>query len=389
MKERIKKIHSKAISCYRQNRYEEAIQLWRKALEFDPHEVEIMYSLGLVLFELKRYQESIDYLKEVAAYSPDHYKALMVIGTAYIKLRKFELAEEYLKKSLQINPNNTLAYLNLGAIYSIQRKFEQGIEFFEKALELNPQETRALLGLGKIYTLTGNPEKANEYFRRVIELEPDSPLGNYAKKAITTSTRDLADSQNIDQLFAEGFRYFLGSFYHEAIKNYQNYLTYKPRDDLAHYALAESQLRAGQLKKAFVSFRNAILNNPKNVLYYKELAILLDKIGEAQDVIEILNKALKIGNFENDAVVFTLLGKNYLKLGKYEEAIAHLKKAIRFDKNNLHARFELAKAYFKKQNENLAREQIDFIINFPLESPLKKAAQELVTQSAAASYSQA
>ncbi|RKY86056.1 hypothetical protein DRQ11_08945, partial [candidate division KSB1 bacterium] len=60
MKERIKKIHSKAISCYRQNRYEEAIQLWRKALEFDPHEVEIMYSLGLVLFELKRYQESID-----------------------------------------------------------------------------------------------------------------------------------------------------------------------------------------------------------------------------------------------------------------------------------------------------------------------------------------
>ena len=380
MQAKTKNIHSKAISYYRQKKYEEAIQLWRKALEFDPQEVEIMYSLGLVFFELKKYQESIEYLEKVATYSPDHYKALMIIGTAYIKLRKFDLAKEYLQKSLEINPNNTLVYLNLGAIYSIQRDFEQGVEMFKKALDLNPREIRAILGLGKIYNLTGDYETANEYFRQVIELDPHGSLGSYAKKAVLVSEGDSVDHKNVDQFFAEGFRYFLGSFFHEAIKHYEKYITYKSRDDLGYYALAEAQLRVGELKKAFASFRNAILNNSKNVLYYKELSLILDKIGEEQDVIEILKKAMQIKNVEKDSVVFTLLGKNYLKLHKYEDAIKHLETAVKLNKNNLRARFELAKAYLEKDEQDLAQEQIDFITNFPLSSPLKKAAQKLENQ---------
>ena len=74
MNEKIKHIHNKAIACYKEKKFDQAIQLWQKALQIDSQEVEVLYSLGIIHFELKKYEESIKYLNDLLELSPGHHE---------------------------------------------------------------------------------------------------------------------------------------------------------------------------------------------------------------------------------------------------------------------------------------------------------------------------
>ncbi len=372
----VKLLNQKALVYYKQRKFDEAIHIWRKALEMDHLNTTVLYSLGIVHFEQKKYDDAIRYLKKVSEIAPDHHKALLVLGSAYLKLRKFDIAEGYIQKSLKLSPNNKMAYLNLGAIYSVRKEFDFAIEMFNKVVELDAQEPRAYLGLGKIYAFLGEHQKANEYFRKIIEIAPDSSLATYAKKALMSAKRGEISDRDIEHYFSDAFRYYLNSYYLEAAQNYEAYLEHRPKDDLANYFLAEVYLRIGNFKKGFLAFKNAIFNNPNKGLYYKELALLLDKFGNPKDVLEIAKKARALG--KDDTVILTLQGKNLNKLSQFKESIGILEQAIKLDRNNILARYELARAYIETGDFEMGNIQIQHILELPVKSPLKRQAEKLL-----------
>ncbi len=375
MNEEIKNIHNKAISYYKERKFIEAIQLWQKALSVNPQEIEVLYSMGIINFELKKYEESLEFLNNLLELSPGHYKAMLIIGTAYLKLRKFDIAEEFIQKSIEINPKQKLAYLNLGAIYSIKKNFDDAIKMFEKVIEEYPGEKRAHLGLAKIYSITEQNVKANISFKKVIELDPNGPLGNYAKKALLLSEGAGKDEKDLEQLYVMGYKSLIAGYYNDATEKFATYLVSRPKDHLVNFLLAQGQLRTNKLKDSFFSFKRAILNNPKYGLYYKELAILLDKIGKPKDVLEILARSKELG--KEDAVVCYLYGKNLLKMGEPEKAEKELGKAVKYDRNNISARCELAKILIDRGDANLAKIHLQFIKEYPLETPLREKAEAL------------
>jgi len=376
MNDQVKNIHKRAISYYKEKKFTEAIQLWRKALELNPQEIEVLYSLGLIYFELKKYDDAIKFLNQLLELSPGHDKAMLIIGISYIKLRKFDIAEDYIQKSLDINPKNKLAFLNLGAIYSIQKKFDKGIEMFQRVIELYPNEIRGYFGLGKIYALLGQTEDANHYFKYVIDLDKKGTLGNYAKKSIVLNENSQKNVQDLEQNYANGYRYFIGGYYYEAIKSFELCLSSRSNDDLVNFLLAECQIRCGMLNKSFLSFKKAIMNNPKKGLYYKELAILIDSLGNPKDVIDIIAKAEELGI--DDSLIKYLKGKNLHRLERINEAIDELENSIKLDRNNLAARIELAKIYIHLNEKEKAKTHLNFILDCPVESPLKTFAEKLM-----------
>jgi tetratricopeptide (TPR) repeat protein len=138
-------------------------------------------------------------------------------------------------------------------------------------------------------------------------------------------------------------------------------------------------MRCGLLKESFQSFKRAILNNPKNGLYYKELAVLLDKIGNSKDVIAILTKAKELG--KEDSTTCFLFGKSFAQTGKTDKAIEFLETAIKMNRNNLVARLELARIFIKQEELDLAQTHIQFILDYPLESPIKQTVKTLLPNS--------
>lgn len=379
------RLHNDALMLAKQGDYESALKKWLEVISVSPNDPEYQYNVGIAYFQVKRYEEASKHLQKALELCPIHFKAHLLLGTIYIKTGNFDLAENHINESLNLNSDNALAYLNLGAIHSVRKDYQKGLQMFQRAIELAPKEARAYLGIAKIYSMTGNVAKANEYFRKVIELDHNGPLSKYAKKAIVVTEetpatyqvkKGIVTDKYAEDCYSEGFRHFLSGKYNDAMSLYEKYLTLRPKDDYVWCALGEAQMRAGLTEKAIQSFKNALRNNPNRGLYYKELALALDKLGKAREVIELIKKARDLG--KKDVVTLTLFGKNLVKEGKFRDAIVVLEQALQLDKNNLIARYNLALALIKNNELELALTHLEEIEASKQSSPLKKLARDLI-----------
>lgn len=198
------------------------------------------------------------------------------------------------------------------------------------------------------------------------------------------STKRVAEEEvseeihaNAEELHSEGYRYYVGGDYLKAETMYRKYLSLKSQDDFVWSALGEAQLRAGKAEQAAASFAKAISIQPKG-LYYKELAVALDKCNKSEEVMAAIQKAQAFG--KKDSIVCLLGGRHLILVGKYEEGISMLDQALKLDKNNFLARYTLALALEKTGQFDLAVEHLEEIKATEINTPLKEKAEQLLNK---------
>lgn len=376
--------HKTALTYAKNKNYTEAVNNWIKAISVNSQDPDYYFNLGIAFFELRNFKESIENLKKTLAICPIYYKSHLILGTLYLKMREFENAERHLIESIDFCPDHALAYLNLGAVYSILRRYDEGIRMFLKTLELSPNELRAYFGLGKIFSIKGDVNKANQYFKKVIDLDPQGYLANHAKRAISTipavdvQTQNAVPihSTNIENLYQEGYKAFLYSDYKRAVQMYRSYLTQKQDDDFVWSALGETLLRVGDVTKALEAFKKAAAINSNKGLYYKQLAIAFDYLGNDNELLDSLSHAKRLG--KNDSTTLMLWGKLLMKQQKIDEAIAEFEQAIKLNPNNLQAKFQLALAYLKKKDMHSALIYLQEVKQAPSNTHLKMEAETII-----------
>lgn len=374
-------LHKNALLLAKKGALSEAIQNWEKAANMNPYDPDYFFNMGVGYFELKKYQESIESLTRVLAICPFYIKAHLILGTAYLKIRKFEFAKKHLIKSVRYYKNNALSFLNLGAVHSILREYDDGIRMFNWAIKHSPKEPRAYLGLAKIYATLGNQEKANAYFKKVIELDQKGMLANYAKRSIIANKKNIevagdgkepisVGSGNAEDFYSEGYRLYLSGDYLNSQRMYKRYLSIKKDDDYVWYALAQSQLRSGQLQEALESIKEALKLYPKKGLYLKDVAIVFDKLNKPDKVITALMKAKELGKV--DSVTCALWGKSLFLLGEHEEAVTMLEQAIKRNANNQLAKYYMAETLMKLNSNEDALDYLYDLKETKLNSPIKE-----------------
>jgi len=376
-------LHRHAIQLARKGDLHSALQNWEAATKINPSDPDYFFNLGVVHFELKKYIEAIDSLTRTLAICPIYYKAHLILGTAYLKIRKFENAKKHIEKSLKFNKNSLMALLNLGAVYSILKDYKNGIMMFEKAIEKSPGEASAYMGLAKIYSTLEDSEKSNHYFKKVIEFDKKGHLANYAKRSIITFQKIRSDddsvemnSENPEDYYSEGYRNYIVADFEKSEKLYKKYLLLKPDDDYVWYALGEVQLRFGKPEMAAESFRKAIKLSPSKGLYFKELAIVFDKLEKYDKVIASIDKAKELGKI--DSITLCLHGKALYKSNRITEAVPVLEEALQRNKNNLLAKYYLSKSLMKNEDTDDAVWYLEEIMNAPINSPLKQKTESLL-----------
>ncbi len=385
------KLHKQALEKARGRQYKEAISNWIKAISLNPRDPDYYFNTGIAFFEEKNYQQSIENLEKTLSLCPIYHKASLILGTIFLKLRKFDKAEHHLKESIYFNPNNSLAILNLAAVYSILKRYDEGINAFEKVLQLVPEEPRAWFGLGKIYSIMGHNKKANECFYKTIELDKKGTLALHAKRALITEetsvsldigvqstdgNRPPVDENTLESILAEGYKAYIFGDYPRAVELYRKYIEYKSKDDYVWYSLGEAYIRTGQVKEAAAAFRNAIKLSPNKGLYYKQLAVAYDYLGESEKAANAAEQATRFG--KKDSIVYTIWGKNLLKQKRILDAIDKLETALKLNKANLNAEYHLALAYMENNDQAAALDHLHWILNAKTNSPLKMQAEALL-----------
>jgi tetratricopeptide (TPR) repeat protein len=355
-----------------QNKTDEAVLNFRKALQLDPDFDSAHDNLGIILDDQGKTEEAIGHFRRAIEINPKFVKAHNNLGVALIKQDQPNEAVEHFLQALQIQPDFALSYSNLGLAYVKQGKIDEAVAAYLKALQLNPKLAETEFNLGDALLVQGKTEQAMVHLKKAVQLDPDhagahNNLGSQylnqgrLEDALAHLTRalminpDLAEAHNnigiiktqqgdLDaaithfqdavrikpefQLAQSNLQRALAirdSISMEA-ESIQNALKSKPDDPKLHYQLGNFYLGKGALTKAIAEFESALALRPEFLAAQNNLALAYAADRRYDQALTAFKKLIELdpanaGAYYNIAVLYALQNK-------VPESLAWLKRAV-------------------------------------------------------------
>lgn len=116
MSKQVEIANDRAIECWKQNRFDEAIAQWEEIVRTDPNVAEIYYNLGNAYMCQDNTESAIEAFKYALSIDPTLPEAYNKLGIICYKRGNAELAFACWKQALKIHPDFEEARHNIGLI---------------------------------------------------------------------------------------------------------------------------------------------------------------------------------------------------------------------------------------------------------------------------------
>jgi len=285
------------ITADNQGDYDQAIDLYRQAIQRKPKLKEAHYRLGQIYVERKMFEEAISefktardlkypeavtelavtyhkagkldeaeaLIKELLVKKPNDVDLKYRLGKVYLDKGQLNEAGEIFRQVLQMDPNNASAHNGLANLYFRKRNYTEAMSEYLQAIKLNPDFTDVNLDLGNAYYQSGKYAEASKYFKKYTELSPKDAAGHYM---LAKSYQMMRDSTLIEPAIAaakrvtradpenDGAWYLLGLLqydmkdYIESARSFGKSLELSPMDPTRWYEAARVYIKAGNIYTA-------------------------------------------------------------------------------------------------------------------------------------------
>lgn len=153
---------------------------------------------GCRLFSEKRYEDALDVFNKALEINPKNEFALSRKGVALEFLSKYEEALNALDKALEINPQSTFSLLRKGHILEcLQGKHENALNIFNNILKIDPKNENALSHKGIILANMEKYEEALEAFNKTLEINPTAVDALLNKGNVMLDLKRYSDALDI------------------------------------------------------------------------------------------------------------------------------------------------------------------------------------------------
>ena len=140
-----------AINHHIQGDLKNAEKAYRAAIDSGLINVALFSNLGIICQTSQRTEEAISLYKKAIQINSNYPDAYTNLGGLYKDLGNLDQALASTLKSLELKPDNPTAHMNLGGIYEDLGKLDQALASILKSLELKPDKPDALMNLGIFY----------------------------------------------------------------------------------------------------------------------------------------------------------------------------------------------------------------------------------------------
>ena len=191
-----------------QQRFEEAIPCFQRAIQLEPqlplaHKKlgETLVALGrgreadaafeeffeqdadkgkvaLALDHLRsgRKEEALEALRAALRESPDNVDAMHYLAQIYFRNKeRLSDAEALLRRATSLAPYHVAAWMLLGAVLHESGRHRESIDAYRRATAIEPRTAAAWTGLGNAYSYAGDIERSREAYERAVSLDPRAP----------------------------------------------------------------------------------------------------------------------------------------------------------------------------------------------------------------------
>ena len=294
---------------FKQNRNEDALAAFDKAIAADARFVEAQYYRGRILDRQGRQDQAIAAYKQTVATDPTFAPASFDLGVAYYNKGDYANAVDAYQQSAKYDDKNSQTRANLASSYrQLGRYGEANAEYKTASIGMRTPELYSEWG----YSLgqTGAWEESVDKLDTAAEMSPTGVDNSNVSWAYYNSGKTKTAAKD-----DEG-----------AKKDFDQSKTYSQK---------------------------AVTLDPKLDAAYLNLGSTHNALGEYQLAVNVLNTAVSLNN--NWVIAMNQLGYGYRGLNDLKNAVAIFKRAVDLDGRNTYGLFNLGEAYYASGNKNEAK----------------------------------
>ncbi len=285
-----------------QNRFEEAIEDYRKSLQLSPHDPQSNYNLGLAYFKTGQLAHAIQPLIVAESSVPQvGEQARLLLGMSYYGIGQAAKAVPYLEDAAAHEPANAALQLTLARAYLEANAFDKAQEQFVRMLRANPDSAQVHMLLAQAYDGLGKSEESLEEFR--LAARDGGARGAH---------------------FGVGYLLLRDKHYEEAIPEFRQELAINPRDYAALGYLGDSLLKAGHTEEARSSLEASVAVEDKLWITHFDLGIIAEDAKDYRAAITDLERAISVNPKRPE--VHYRLAQAYAAVGQTAKAEAERRK---------------------------------------------------------------
>lgn len=152
--------------------YEKAKNCFKRCIEEDPQDYQVLYNLLFCLEYLKNHQEAIAILNGILSLHPYNEIAWLEIGKKYWQLDQKEEALSAFDFAIISEDTFSGAYIEKGKLLEEMGSTNLAIEHYEQALQLVDPSAFLYIRIAQCHQSLGNDSLALQYFNKGINLDP-------------------------------------------------------------------------------------------------------------------------------------------------------------------------------------------------------------------------
>ena len=261
--------------------------------------------------------------------------AWAVRGTIYHDLEQYGLAFNDLNRSLTINRENPVTWLLRGMVLKAQNKLQLAAKDFNQSIELNPKLANAHFNIGLVFYAMHDYEQAVKAFDKAIELEDKHALWFVSRGSAKLGLDDL-----------DGAR-----------KDYLEGAALNKRLADAFVGLSNIALIKEDYEKAYEHAEYAVDQQPKNAMALNARGWVLFKLGRVDEAIYDLSRAIRFA--PRLSIAYGNRGVCYVSKNEFDKAIEDHSRHIELDSSSPFALANRGVAWFGKGEFAKAKEDFE------------------------------
>ncbi|MGV8121801.1 MAG: tetratricopeptide repeat protein [Candidatus Xenobiia bacterium LiM19] len=158
---------------YSQNKFDDAIIEFRKALELNPVLSMAYENLATACLAARQNAEAITVCKRAIALWPQKPSLYMRLGYAYYELHDSDMAYHSLTRALSLGARENHVFFCLGTIHQSRGELQKAKECYLQAVMIDPDDADSHLNLGRVFFSLKEYSSAEAEYLKVIALRPD------------------------------------------------------------------------------------------------------------------------------------------------------------------------------------------------------------------------
>ena len=309
-------------------RLDEAVAAYERALAIEPDDADSHYNLANALLGLGRLTEAAAAFREAIRIEPGHGEAHVNLGNVLVELGSLQQAAVHYRRGADLMPDAGEALNNLGLLEAGAGDLEEAIALWRRAIEVTPDFADAHANLGSALRQVGDAEGAIRHFRRVVELTPES-AGAHNDLGVMLGSTDALD---------------------EAAAHFRRAIALDPSHTEARNNLALVFRLGDDLAGAISQYRAILEIDPRVETAHNDLGILLAQENDLDAAIDHFREATRLapGFAEAHGNLATALHVQ----GRLDEALNHYREAVALAPENVEMRQRLEAALAERGGGN-------------------------------------